>query len=376
MANHISDILSIWFPLKDEQDWVLASIIETEGSSYRKAGAIMLINDLGQYFGLLSGGCLESDIMRHARYCMQSGSDKIIEYDMRDDADLAWQLGLGCGGRVKILLQPVGQNNQYLNLPVLLDALKSGQEKYYAHDLSGASQNYVVSSSTELVDPTAYFLSFHQPQVALAVFGGGVDARPLVALAVNMGWEVYLIDHRSAYAREPYFPGCKAIIRQPCDEIRHVLVQEPAHKNGHNNEQVNEQETLRGKEQSTVKQSSQQAGHEEKMNDMAWLQRFNAAVVMTHNVEQDAAALAVIEKSAAKYVGLLGPTHRTERVFDVLKMAVSDYQKPLWNPMGLALGGELPESIALSVISEIHQTLFSGAGGSISLPQSMTNQAE
>lgn len=322
MANHISDILSIWFPLKDEQKWVLASIIETEGSSYRKAGAVMLINDLGQYYGLLSGGCLESDIMRHARHCLQAEKDKIIEYDMRDDADLAWQLGLGCGGRVKILLQPLSQNNHYLHLPELLKSLEEGKKQYYFHDLTGSSGNRVSDyPPNALPSNNLFFVSQHQPQVELAVFGGGVDARPLVAMAVNMGWKVYLIDHRTAYAREAYFGGCEAIIRTPSDELKNA----------------------------------------------SWLTRIHAAVVMTHNVELDAKALSLLEYSAVQYTGLLGPTHRTEKVFGAMaKTESSNYSKPLWNPMGLALGGELPESIALSTLAEIHQVIFKGSGGSIS----------
>ncbi|MCY7293927.1 XdhC family protein [Alteromonas sp. a30] len=322
MANHISDILSIWYPLKDEQEWVLASIIETEGSSYRKAGAAMLINDLGQYYGLLSGGCLESDIMRHARFCLQSQANKMIEYDMRDDADLAWQLGLGCGGRVKILLQPIARNNHYLALESLHFALQQGKTCYYQVNVEDANFNQTLlsplasstSSSSEQIHITQY-----RPQVALGVFGGGVDARPLVALAVNMGWIVYLVDHRSAYARDAYFPGCERIIRQPC----HELTQED------------------------------------------WLQRLNAAVVMTHSVEQDAQALALLESSAAEYIGLLGPMHRTERVFNAIAKAPNHYKKALWNPMGLKLGGELPESIALATCAEIHAVLFDGNGESM-----------
>ena len=74
-TNHLSSLLNTWFPQKDQLDWVLATIIETDGSSYRKPGAMMFINSLGQYYGLVSGGCLEADIMRHARMCMASGKN-------------------------------------------------------------------------------------------------------------------------------------------------------------------------------------------------------------------------------------------------------------------------------------------------------------
>ena len=111
MANRITQLLTYWSEDRDKHLWVLATIIQTDGSSYRKAGAMMLINDMGQYFGLLSGGCLESDIMRQARRCWDNLQNRIIEYDMREEEDLAWQLGIGCGGMGKIFLQAVHAAN-------------------------------------------------------------------------------------------------------------------------------------------------------------------------------------------------------------------------------------------------------------------------
>ena len=128
MANHFQQILKIWFPERDNHNWVLASIVGTEGSSYRKIGAQMLINDLGQYFGLLSGGCLESDIMVQARRCWDSNHNRIIQYDMREEEDLAWKLGIGCGGLVRILLQPVHALNGYLSLDTVLAMLTKNNE--------------------------------------------------------------------------------------------------------------------------------------------------------------------------------------------------------------------------------------------------------
>jgi xanthine/CO dehydrogenase XdhC/CoxF family maturation factor len=90
------------------------------------------------------------------------------------------------------------------------------------------------------------------------------------------------------------------------------------------------------------------------VDDMPWLQELDAIIIMTHNVQLDAEALNAAQKSTATYVGMLGPTHRTERVLAVHKLALSTLKVPLANPIGLKLGGELPESIALSIIAEIH----------------------
>ena len=94
---------------------------------------------------------------------------------------------------------------------------------------------------------------------------------------------------------------------------------------------------------------------------------------MTHNIEQDASALKILEHSSAQYVGVLGPPHRTDKVFNAANMSKRDYTKTLWNPMGLALGGELPESIALSVLSEIHAVLHKEKGESLGAPLSLQN---
>lgn len=335
MANHIWDLLSQWEPEKDQLEWVLATIVETEGSSYRKPGAMMLINSLGQYCGLLSGGCLEADIMRQARKCWESLENLIIEYDMREEDDLAWQLGLGCGGRVKILLQPICTQNNYLELIAMKQALDSGHCIQYQQDISAsAPQNTLIlqvpeqacsDDGSQYSQPPSHhlqtvFSSIHKPPISLAVFGGGVDARPVVEMAATLGWHVYLIDHRTGYARDKYFSGCKQIIRQQPDEL----------------------------------------------SDVVWKSHIRAAVIMTHNINLDAQALKFVQSSNAEYVGLLGPQHRTERVLDALQMTRSDLVKPLCNPMGLNIGGELPESIALSVISEIHKFIYGASGEPLS----------
>lgn len=318
MANHITDLLNIWEHSKSTQNWVLATIIETEGSSYRKAGAMMFINDLGQYFGLLSGGCLEADIMRQARKCWDTGNNRTIEYDMREEEDLAWQLGLGCGGRVKILLQPIAQDNQFLSLGEMKSALEEGRSVQYSQEISETTPKNHLVSSVE-AESVGCFVSEHKPQIRLGVFGGGVDARPLVAMAHNLGWQVYLVDHRTGYAREQYFPGCKAIIKNNLEDLA----------------------------------------------DEAWLQKLDAAVILNHNVDMDGQSLALLQHSSAKYIGMLGPTHRTERVYESVGMTKNDLRKPLFNPIGLDLGGELPESIALSILSEIHGILHQSSMSSL-----------
>ena len=131
MVTDLKSMLATWHPLRDEQQWVLATLYKIEGSSYRKLGAMMLISSLGQRLGMLSGGCLEADIQRHAKQVMTSLTSKTITYDATDEDDLTFQLGIGCGGVVHIVLQPVNSANKYLNLDFVFNALKEKVSGYY-----------------------------------------------------------------------------------------------------------------------------------------------------------------------------------------------------------------------------------------------------
>lgn len=328
-TNHLSSLLDTWFYQKDELDWVIGTVIETDGSSYRKPGAMMFINSLGQYFGLLSGGCLEADIMRQARKCLDTGRNQIIQYDMRDEDDLAWKLGIGCGGLVRILLQPLSAQNNHLGLPELRDRLKNNQTCYYVQQVNESEPaNRCQSTNDEgwtlnrlnKNEVTTVFVSEQKPVLRLGVFGGGIDARPLVSMAKTLGWHVTLYDERLGYAKPSFFPDVDAIVRDKYDELA---------------------------EHSSLKQLS-------------------AIVLMNHNIVLDAKSLQLAQQSSATYVGMLGPGHRTERVYNELEVPKSEIVKPLHNPVGLALGGELPESIALSMLAEIHACLYQSDARSFS----------
>ncbi|WP_299074439.1 XdhC family protein [uncultured Paraglaciecola sp.] len=318
MANRISQLLHHWSADRDNHLWVLATIIETDGSSYRKAGAMMLINDLGQYFGLLSGGCLESDIMRQARRCWDNQKNRIVEYDMREEEDLAWQLGIGCGGMVRILLQPVNIENDYLKLDEIAGFLAKRQPIEYQQQINEDKPNNIiqpfVKKMTAKIKQQGEKQVFTQTLAAaplVAIFGAGVDAKPVVAIAAELGWDVILVDPRMGYAKPEYFVKAQLIIRQPIKEL----------------------ETA------------------------SWLQQIDVALVLTHNIKLDAEALDVLQNSSAKYVGLLGPNHRTDRVLQHADLTYDCLSLPLANPVGLRLGGELPESIALSMLAEAHAVL-------------------
>ena len=247
MANRLNQLLKQWQGSKNSQKWVLATIIETDGSSYRKAGAMMMINDLGQYFGLLSGGCLESDIMLQARRCWDSRRNRIVEYDMREEEDLAWKLGIGCGGMVRILLQPVDEANQYLQLDSLYALLENNQTAEYCQVINEqAPLNTLKKLTSKQVNPEqltpeqatssqlaseeadidgdnetqqVVFKQYLKPAPHLAVFGGGVDARPVVSIATQLGWQVTLVDPRTSYARNGHFDNSVNVVRDAIESL-------------------------------------------------------------------------------------------------------------------------------------------------------------
>ncbi len=314
MGNHIHDILEHWHPHRDHYSWVLGTVIDTEGSSYRKAGAMMMFNDRGEFFGLLSGGCLEKALFNDVKKVISLNQARVIEFDSTGDTDVAWQLGLGCGGKVRILLQPVLAANRYQHLCALFAALNARQTVQYCVNLAlieiaGVAINRVdimTEAHSNPVSNTSITDAYvdregkaERPQWLnisitarrhLAVFGAGVDAVPLVQIVKTLGWQLTLIDHHVAYAQPQHFNVADTIIRQP-------------------------------------------AGHAEVIKHLATV---DAAFVMTHNVQLDAEALRVLLPTRVQYIGLLGPVHRKKRV--LIKAGLKQDNR-IHGPMGLDLGG-------------------------------------
>lgn len=336
MASRLTHILSHWAAQSDECEWVLGTVYRTEGPCYRKAGAMMLFNSLGQQFGMLSGGCLESDIQRHARQVMQTQEAKTLCYDGSDEDDMSFQLGIGCGGTVYILLQPITQANDFLGLDQVIQALKERETGYFYQRIPQVNETCVQAyfSPYELPQTQSHKAEqFHEgeqlwlktpiiPEPHLLIVGGGVDAQPLanLASAVGLGWRVSVWDSRPANARREFFMMADTLLKDPVETL----------------------------------------------TDYVQNQRVNAAVVMTHNINMDAKALAALSKTSLDYLALLGPEHRRDQVLEQAGLQLSDLPAPLAAPVGLRLGGELPESIALSVLAECHAKLYGVNAQSIS----------
>ena len=338
MSNHLSHLLAKWYPNRDNFDWVLATIYDTQGPCYRKPGAMMLFSSQGEQLGMISGGCLESDIGIKARKVMQTGKSVLVCYDGSDEDDLSFHLGIGCGGTLYIMLQLVNVQNDYLSLTHVHNALKQRISGYLYQSIVGEGAEEQAYFESETIDDIAATASRNQPppitqhtegdwlatpivpEPHLLVVGGGIDARPLVNIAKQLGWKVSLWDPRPANARREYFP-----------EVDHII-----------------------------------KGEAKVLSTFAKEKDVNVAVLMSHNVGIDAHALHALAKTNLQYLALLGPNNRKQQV--IAQANVNEVSLPFKfaGPSGLNIGGTLPESIALSILAECHASLYNRNAQSIS----------
>jgi xanthine/CO dehydrogenase XdhC/CoxF family maturation factor len=322
----------------------LGLLVHTAGSTYRKPGALMLIAANGEYSGLLSGGCLESDLREHARSVIVSGQPRAVHYDLRTPDELLWGLGLGCEGAMHILLLRAGPQNDWqplahlagalaahaataigvvtesarADLPVGTLALPSGAARRSATPaLETAAVHAALAQCAS--DGHIAWVEGHSPSWRLfvaplslppriLVLGAGPDAAPLVDFAARLDWKVTLVDHRPAYAVAAHFPSAEHVILARPEALREAL-------------------------------------------DVAG---FSAAVVMSHHLPSDLAYLRSLAETSIPYVGLLGPAVRREKLLLDLGAAADRLRPRLHAPVGLPLGGRTPESIALAIVAELH----------------------
>ena len=346
MSNHLSHLLSQWYPNRDNCAWVLGTIYHTEGPCYRKAGAMMLFSSQGEQLGMLSGGCLESDIAIQARKVMQTGQSMLISYDGSDEDDLSFHLGIGCGGSIYIMLQQINNQNNYLSLVQVFEALKNCISGYYYQSIVREKANVISEKSADIDSNSheaeqAYFeaTKIHDlsasatlsaapkrlvtpiiPEPHLLVVGGGIDARPLVNMARELGWIVSLWDPRPANARREYFPNANYIIKGEAKLLTNFVVDKDV----------------------------------------------SAAVLLSHSVAIDADALTALASCKLKYLSLLGPNNRKQQVVAQANINEKNLPFVFAGPSGLDLGGSLPESIALAILSECHASLYNKKAQSLS----------
>lgn len=319
MSNQLCHLLARWEPLKDTHKWVVGIIFKTEGSCYRKAGAVMLFSDAGHQLGVLSGGCLESDIAKKARRVMDDGRSRTAVYDDNDEDDIAFKLGVGCGGIVHLALLPVSAENKYLQLATIYKSLSNGNACAWTQTLGGSLASSVSDVNCPSQRPALLSDGKEQqitiycaPPTHILIIGGGFDATYVANMAQNLGWIVSVWDPRPAQARVEFFADVNFIVESPDVSALNVHIGE---------------------------------------------HHVDAAVLMSHHRDIDSKALAALSRHQLAYIAMLGPKHRKDEIFALANVNDADFSGYFASPAGFDIGGELPESIALSIISQCHSVL-------------------
>lgn len=355
--KELDQILDIWEEAGQAGDSaILATIVKINGSSYRRCGARMIITSRGRKAGSISGGCLEGDILKKGWWLTEGGRSAIRKYDSTSDEDAAFEFGLGCNGIVHVLLERLETKDvsplsllrlcRELRQPGVIATVISSEESTISlgqrlllypdgSPHTDISERWLVEAvetdakacreeekSKHLLYEAAngaieIFFEVIQPPVRLLVFGAGDDAQPVVQLAKAMGWSVTVLDGRSHYARAERFPAADQVMVLRLDDVLEHL----------------------GLDEQTV------------------------AVVMTHSYSQDGAILKALLPAPLPYLGVLGPRRRTDLLVQEKGFDPNELGSNFHSPVGLDIGADAPEEVALAILSEIQAALNARAGG-------------
>lgn len=328
----------------------VATVVRVHGSAYRREGARMLVRPDGTYVCSLSGGCLEPAVAEAAARVIATGEPVTVDYDLADDS--IWGLNIGCSGAVEIRIERIDDDAV---TRAWLGVLERGEPAVLVTRLSGSPGRRIVfaatasvgtlgdaaldagaddaardrlartaaASATEAMLGIDVFVEVNQAAPELVVFGAGQDAVPLVQQAWGLGFDITVVDSRAAYLRHESFPGARLAL-VPFEDLATALP------------------PLRGA----------------------------FAVVMSHHLDRDRMALRFCFAGDPAYIGVLGPRARYERL--LAELAAEGYVPPaliaarVHSPVGLALGAESPEEVAISILSEVLAIRRGFGGGFLS----------
>lgn len=325
---------------------VLVTVFETRGSTYSKAGGQMLIDADGNFCGMLSGGCLEGDLVERARAVTESGAAQVVTYDLGADDEL-WGLGVGCDGTMRMLLQPLSAADRYQPyaaiaevhhgaapavLATVVDSdtddvargaaalIRNGSTASYG--LNDAAAALVVSEpqsgepawTRTIQSPGGSIRVFYatlERSPALLVLGAGLDSEPVVRIAAELGWRCTVVDHRMAYVDARSYPEPT---RAHCCDV-------------------------------------------DRLSNDVDLSQYDMALVMSHHLASDRSYLEQLAETDIGYVGLLGPVGRRERLLGEIGEVAARLEGRLHGPAGIRLGGRGPGPIALEIVAQMQRFL-------------------
>lgn len=307
---------------RDDRDGVLAIVVATSGSTYRKPGALVLLDKDGLCAGVLSGGCLEAELEERAREVLKAGCARRVQFDTRDEGDRVFGSGSGCRGLMDVVLVPLpasdaplrdalidaDRNGVGLDLDVVPD-LGSGEARVarrrYRFDATGAASHAAPAAGETITLALA-------PTPRVVLLGAGPETPFLLEMMALLGWHAEIVERRERWRDYAQTIGPERLHAGGLDGLPELL-----------------------------------AGC-----------RFDAALVMNHHFDLDARCLRALATSAVGHVGLLGPRARRDALLGELGEALAGRLQPrLHAPVGLDLGGDGPEAIALAIIAQLQKHL-------------------
>ena len=359
----------------NNQKYALATVVKIGGSTYRRPGARMLVTEQGEHLGTISGGCLEGEVAAQAVDVIEHQVPRLLPFDLEDD-DIVLGFGTGCNGIVHVLIQPITPGKTQSCIDALMHCIHQrqrgvmatvitqersdtdddesvlGQHLLLLEDGSTGPSSLKYSDNDPILDQCRtilrdelkleqiYLWQTHRleykgssveilfeivrPPVHLYIFGEGHDVSAVVQLGQTMGWQITIVGRKPVDVLQSRFP----------DASNHIFLMHP-----------------------------------DQVADYVSPDARSAAMVMNHTYVRDKVLLYALAHSEMPYIGMLGPRERTETMLQELTdadQAIPEHLvEKIFGPVGLDIGTETPEEIALSVIAEIQAFLHRRHGGSL-----------
>ena len=340
----------------------LATVVHVDGSSYRRPGARMLVDDEGLLTGAISGGCLEGDALRKAMLALAQQKKKLVIYDTSNEDDMTIGIQLGCAGVIQVLFEPINSSLPYNPIELIRKSISKRQDAVlltlFNLDFKNQEQNgtcLLMEQDGSLIGNIQYqqmqdafmedmkevlaagnsifksyviddvsitaFIEFMKPPISIVIVGAGNDAIPMLQIADTLGWESTIIDGRNTHARpERFASACQVLVSKPEGVLNKIAIDSRT-----------------------------------------------AFVMMTHNYNYDLYMLKALLPMDIPYIGMLGPRKKTERMVHEIREGGMEVREEMlekvYGPTGLELGAESPEEIALSIASEILSVMNEAPGG-------------
>ena len=343
----------------------LASVVKVEESSYRRTGARMLVRSSGLWVGGISGGCLEGDALRRSQHAIYKNASSLVVYDTMEDDKNQIGVGLGCNGRIEVLLTPIDPNDENNEIELLKKVVSADSPsimlkvieaeddedalglKQLVHpitdkvDFAGIPANEL-SESIQLVmhkkkaktfsfestehGPVEVLIEFIRPETKLVIVGDNYDVNSMAGIAKELGWEIYIVGKAKKLSKQLFHTAKQVLDYSQADQIS-----------------VNE---------------------------------YTAVIMMSHDYRKDFDTLPVFINKKPAYIGMLGPKKRFWKMNDEMSDMDLEAVDFLFSPTGLEIGAESPQEIALSIAAEIVAKFRNKEGRSLHYKEGTIHERE